>query len=144
MVHEITSNGVTLGLIIPGSYRGKDGTQFFTPGDYTQQIAYIHRHAGQKIETHIHNPVPRQITQTQETFIIRKGSVRVDFYDKDRNYVESRVLREGDVYLLVAGGHAFEALEDVEMIEVKQGPYAGDADKTLFSGAPSDQIVIKE
>jgi hypothetical protein len=36
------------------------------------------------------------------------------------------------VILLSYGGHGFEMLERTEMIEVKQGPYAGDQDKTRF------------
>ncbi len=56
--------------------------------------------------------------------------VRVDFYDDDQRYLESRILRKGDVLLLAYGGHGFEMLEPTEMIEVKQGPYAGEADKT--------------
>ena len=64
--------------------------------------------------------------------LIKKGSLRVDFYDGSRNYLESRILAAGDVILLAAGGHGFEVLEEVEMIEVKQGPYAGDNDKTRF------------
>jgi hypothetical protein len=36
------------------------------------------------------------------------------------------------VILLISGGHGFEVLEELNMVEVKQGPYAGDADKTRF------------
>ena len=35
--------------------------------------------------------------------------------------------------LLASGGHGFECLEETEMFEIKQGPYAGDADKTRFA-----------
>ena len=42
------------------------------------------------------------------------------------------MLEAGDVVLLIEGGHGFEVMEDVEMIEVKQGPYAGEQDKTRF------------
>ena len=55
-----------------------------------------------------------------------------DFYDEDQNYLEDRVVAAGDTILLAAGGHGFRMLEDSEMIEVKQGPYAGDNDKTRF------------
>jgi hypothetical protein len=58
----------------------------------------------------------------------------VDFFDEQQNYLESRELRRGDVILLIKGGHGFEVLEELEMIEVKQGPYAGDQDKTRFVG----------
>ena len=56
----------------------------------------------------------------------------MDFYTAEQKYLESLVLGVGDVILLIKSGHAFEVLEDLEMFEVKQGPYAGDSDKTRF------------
>jgi hypothetical protein len=89
------------------------------------------------IEPHIHNPVQREVLYTQEVLVIKKGALRVDFYDDSRAYLESRVLTTGDVILLAEGGHGFEVLEELEMIEVKQGPYTGDCDKTRFPGSGS-------
>jgi hypothetical protein len=67
----------------------------------------------------------------------------VDFYDDQRRYLESHVLVAGDVILLATGGHGFEVLEDLQMIEVKQGPYAGDADKTRFEPVPAGKLLIR-
>jgi hypothetical protein len=64
---------------------------------------------------------------------LEKGRLRVDFYDPEQRYRESRILEAGDVILLATGGHGFEVLEEIEMIEVKQGPYAGNGDKTRFT-----------
>lgn len=58
--------------------------------------------------------------------------MQVDFYDSQRQHVCDVVLAQGDVILLAAGGHGFTMLEPTEMIEVKQGPYAGERDKTRF------------
>ncbi len=91
----------------------------------------------------LHNPVRREVQYTQETLFIRRGQLRVDFYSEDRDYLESRVLQSGDVILLIRGGHGFQVLEELEMIEVKQGPYAGDQDKTRFDGVAVEQIKIK-
>ena len=44
----------------------------------------------------------------------------------------SKTLQSGDLILLCGGGHSFEMLEDTSMIEVKQGPYAGEGDKARF------------
>lgn len=33
----------------------------------------------------------------------------------------------------LSGGHGFEVIEDVETVEVKQGPFSGDNDKTRFT-----------
>jgi hypothetical protein len=68
--------------------------------------------------------------------------VRVDFYESSTAYLESRILSSGDVILLAHGGHGFTMLEDTEMIEVKQGPYSSDADKTRFTGVADSAIKI--
>ena len=68
--------------------------------------------------------------------------MRVDFYNEQKNYLESRILETGDVILLITGGHGFEVLEEVEMIEVKQGPYVGEADKTRFKGIGREEILL--
>jgi hypothetical protein len=91
----------------------------------------------------VHNPVPREVHFTQEVLFLKRGKLRVDFYDEHQNYLESRILGAGDVILLATGGHGFEVLEEIEMIEVKQGPYAGDQDKTRFTGIDNASIVVK-
>lgn len=108
------------------------GVRFMTPHNLSQQVAFICHGAGTLIAPHIHNPVVREVVYTQEVLLIKKGALRVDFYDDSQKYLESRILREGDVILLVSGGHGFEVLEELEMIEVKQGPFSGDNDKIRF------------
>lgn len=80
---------------------------------------------------------------TQEVLFIKKGILRVDFYDEYEDYLESKDLHAGDIILLISGGHGFQILEEVEMIEVKQGPYAGENDKKRFIGVQADQIIYK-
>jgi mannose-6-phosphate isomerase-like protein (cupin superfamily) len=102
----------------------------------------MHHPAGKEIPPHVHNPVPREVHFTQEVLFIKRGKLRVDFYDEDRNYLESRILEAGDTILLATGGHGFEVLEEIEMIEVKQGPYAGEQDKTRFQGLDKSFLRI--
>ena len=131
MIERIEYERRLFAIIVRASYRDR-GIQFFTPDDFSQQLAYMRRPTGHLIEPHIHNPVPREVVYTQEVLFIRSGRLRVDFYDDERTWVESRELGAGDVILLAAGGHGFEVLDEAEIIEVKQGPYAGDQDKTRF------------
>jgi hypothetical protein len=128
-------------LILRTGYRA-EGIQFFTPADFSQQLGYMNRPRGYVIPPHVHNAVTRSVQYTKEVLFIRSGKVRVDFYDDEQNYLESRILGTGDVILLAFGGHGFEMLEASEMIEVKQGPYAGDADKTRFSPIPGGKIRV--
>jgi mannose-6-phosphate isomerase-like protein (cupin superfamily) len=130
-VHTLVHEGLLLAVILPATYR-EAGIHFFTPPELSQQLAFMKHPAGRGIEPHVHNPVAREVHFTQEALFIRSGRIRVDFYDPARQYLTSYALGPGDVVLLCVGGHGFEVLEDVEMVEVKQGPYAGDADKTRF------------
>lgn len=132
MVDRVVSEGQILALILPARY-GDPGIQFFTPDHFSQQLAYMRHPKGKSIEPHVHNPVPREVTYTQEVLFIRSGKLRVDFYGEGHRFLESRILSAGDVILLVTGGHGFEFLEESEVIEVKQGPYVGECDKTRFT-----------
>jgi mannose-6-phosphate isomerase-like protein (cupin superfamily) len=130
-VREIRHQGELFAIIISARFR-EPGIHFFTPNDLSQQLAYMRHPAGKVIEPHVHNPAPREVIYTQEVLLIKEGRLRVDFYGDDRQYLESYVLNRGDVILLIKGGHGFEVLEEVEMIEVKQGPFVGEQDKTRF------------
>jgi hypothetical protein len=143
VIETIISEGRTLAIILRRDFR-QDGICFFTPDDFSQQLGYMNRPKGYQIPPHVHNPVARQVHFTKEVLLIKSGKVQVDFYDDDQKYLESRVLHQGDVILLAFGGHGFEMLEASEMIEVKQGPYAGDHDKTRFNGVDPKIVTIKE
>lgn len=142
MIEEIKKKDKILAMIIRNDYEC-DGVDFITPNDFSQQIAYMHHPAGRTIEAHVHNLVHRNVLLTQEVLFIKKGKLRVDFYDDYEDYLESRILNAGDVILLVSGGHGFQVLDEIEMVEVKQGPYSGDRDKKRFAGAADGQIIIK-
>lgn len=108
-------------------------TEFFTPGSYSQQLGIIKYERGGYIKPHFHNKVVREVHYTQEVLVIRKGKVKVNLFDHELKDIGNVILNKGDVILLASGGHGFEMLEDVEMLEVKQGPYNGvAADKTHF------------
>lgn len=132
-----------LAIIIRNNYEC-EGVDFITPNEYSQQVAYMHHKSGKVIDAHVHNLVHRNVVLTQEVLFIKKGKIRVDFYDEYEDYLESRILNAGDVILLVSGGHGFTVLEEVEMVEVKQGPYAGEQDKRRFDGIADDEVVWKE
>lgn len=142
MIERIVHQDKVLSIIIRASFE-KDGIEFFTPGDFSQQLGYMKRGPGYVIPPHVHNRVERSVMLTQEVLYIKSGRVRVDFYDEEKAYLESRVVSQGDVILLAQGGHGFEMLEESEMIEVKQGPYCGEQDKTRFEPIGSERLVIK-
>jgi hypothetical protein len=137
-------NGTELLAIIVSGRIPEPGIHFVTPHRFSQQLAYLNLPSGKSIEPHIHNPVNRTVSFTQEVLHIKKGKLRVDFYDEAERYLESRILDSGDTILLAAGGHGFHVLEDVEMIEVKQGPYDEKRDKRRFPGISPDEVVVRD
>jgi len=141
MIETLKVGDQLLAVIVSRDFN-EAGIHFFTPDDLSQQLAYMRHPAGKVIDPHIHNPVSRNVQFTQEVLFIKRGRLRVDFYDNDQRYIESRVLQGGDVILLATGGHGFEVLEEIEMIEVKQGPYAGDNDKTRVDGVSAEHVTI--
>lgn len=131
-IEKIIHNDKMLALILRSKYES-DGIKFFTPDDFPQQLGYMRHKKGHKIIPHLHNKVKREISYTFEVLMVKSGKVKVNFYDDHKQYLENKILNKGDVILLAYGGHGFEILEDSEMIEVKQGPYVGDDDKTRFT-----------
>ncbi|KAB8330537.1 hypothetical protein SD80_028110 [Scytonema tolypothrichoides VB-61278] len=143
MMEQIIYQDQLLAVIISHKF-DKPGIHFFTPNELSQQLAYMRHPKGKIIQPHVHNPVQREVFYTQETLFLKRGKLRVDFYNDQQNYLESRMLEAGDVILLVTGGHGFEVLEEVEMIEVKQGPYLGEQDKTRFVGISAESAKMPE
>lgn len=133
-LEQVLDGERVIAVIVRASYAAP-GVSFFSRPEFSQQLGYLHHPAGHVIPPHVHNPVHREVLYTQEALFVRRGSVRVDLYRQDREFLASRVLNSGDVILLAEGGHGFEILEESEIIEVKQGPYAGDGDKTRFEAA---------
>ena len=131
MIKTIRHRDNIIAIIIPHTF-SEPGISFFTPDDYCQQLAFMRHPVGHRIEPHTHMLVKREVLQTQEVLLIRSGRLRVDLYAESHEYLSSEVLEAGDVVLLASGGHGFEVLEDVEMFEVKQGPYTGENSKMRF------------
>ena len=46
--------------------------------------------------------------------------------------------------MLVHGGHGFKVLRDVEMLEIKQGPYSLIKDKIKFENINENYIKVKK
>ena len=131
-----------LSIIIRDNYHAQ-GITFITPDDYPHQLGYMNREKGYIIAPHVHNCVERNVNFTQETLVVKSGVVRVDFYTQDKDYLESRIIYKGDIILLAAGGHGFKMIQPSEMIEIKQGPYAGAMDKVRFEPIDDDKVILK-
>lgn len=133
MIEQVIHHNSTLAIIIRSNHR-QSGIEFFTPDDFSQQLGYMNRPKGHTIAPHYHQHIERSIIHTQEVLVIKSGKLKVNFYNINGEYLESRILHKGDVILLASGAHGFEMLEETEIIEIKQGPYLGEMDKVHLDG----------
>ena len=144
MPQHIEHEGTLLACILRAQF-SREGIHFFTPDSFSQQLGYMKRPQGYAIAPHDHNPVTRTIEWTQEVLFVKSGKIRLDLYAPNtREYLESYILHQGDVALLAHGGHGLVMLEAGELIEVKQGPYAGEADKSRFTPVVESAVKLKK
>ena len=143
MIKEICCKNKQIALIIKNGYT-VNGVNFVTNSDSSQQVGFMSHPKNTEILAHVHNVIERKVSSTQEVLIIKKGKLRLDLYSQEKEYIESVIIAAGDVVILPYGGHGLKCLEDVEMIEVKQGPYLGENDKERFASVNEEKVVINE
>ena len=131
MVETITWNNKSLAFIVRAQVC-PDKTTFLTPQDLNLQLGFVVYPANGVVPRHVHLPLERHTIGTSEVLIIKKGRCAVDFYNSNRELVTTRELGEGDIVLLVEGGHGFRTFEDTVFLEIKQGPYTGQQEKERF------------
>lgn len=130
-VETLFADGTPAAYVLRGKTDAQE-TVFPTPTDLNLQVGFVGRAAGGVVEPHVHLPVERTVRGTTEVLVVVSGSCQLDIFDSTRTQVESTTMTVGDVVLLVAGGHAFRMVEDTVLLEVKQGPYGGPAEKERF------------
>ena len=144
MIEKIIHKKKLLALIVRGTYRKKKGITFFTPNESTQQFGYMKHKKKYVIKPHLHKKRLTKIFHTTEVILLFKGILRVDFYNQFKKYLFSKILKKKDIIMLVHGGHGFKILKDVEMLEIKQGPYNLIRDKIKFENVDDDKIKLKK
>ena len=144
MIEKVVHKKKLQALIVRGKYRNKKGVTFFTPNESTQQFGYMKHKKEYVIRPHLHKKRLTKILNTTEVILILKGILRVDFYTQYEKYLSSKILKENDIIMLVHGGHGFKVLKDVEMLEIKQGPYSLNKDKIKFDNVDDNKIRIKK
>ena len=144
MIEKVVHKKKLQALIVRGKYRNRNGVTFFTPNESTQQFGYMKHKKKYVIRPHLHKKRLTKILNTTEVILILKGILRVDFYTQYEKYLSSKILKENDIIMLVHGGHGFKVLKDVEMLEIKQGPYSLNKDKIKFDNVDDNKIRIKK
>ena len=127
----ISWEGAPLAYVIRASL-APEATTFLTPREFKQQVGFVVYPERGEVERHVHRQLHRELTGTSEVLVVRSGRCEMDVYNDAQELVATRELRQGDVMLMVGGGHGFRMLEDTVFLEVKQGPYTGIDEKERF------------
>jgi hypothetical protein len=131
VIETIADAGVVLAYIQRAG-EAPAHTTFLTPDDCNLQVGHVVYPAGGEIARHIHLPIERHLVGSAEVLIMQRGRCEVDVYADDQRLVTTCELGVGDILIAVGGGHGFRVLEDTVLLEIKQGPYPGGAEKTRF------------
>lgn len=110
------------------------GLDFLTEDENFVQVGTWYYDKGKELDKHKHNVVVRESHLTQECVYMVSGSMRVDFYSDNMEFICSEILEKGDLGIMISGGHGYEILEDsTKVLEVKNGPFLGvEKDKIKF------------
>jgi hypothetical protein len=130
---DIFKNGLLLARhVILGSFR--QGLAFYSQDEEFLQVGSWRYNNGQRLRAHSHNIVPREVNRTNEVVVVLQGAMAARIFDEQREYVETVTVKQGELLILMNGGHDYTILEDdTRILEIKNGPFLGrDVDKTLF------------
>ena len=111
----------------------KKGVNFITNERDFLQVGFLKHNKDHNIKAHSHKKRNLKITFMSECLLLKKGELRVTFFDnKGKSIKKNKILKKNDIILLIKGGHGFKINKSSEIIEIKQGPYIKANDKTLF------------
>tara|TARA_B100001996_G_C18641675_1_gene585851 strand:+ start:249 stop:641 length:393 start_codon:yes stop_codon:yes gene_type:complete len=129
---NITNDGILLATIIKKNDDEKIKKNFYTENNAEFQVASFSLDKDEVIDRHFHPEQIRSVTKTSEVIIVKNGEILLTLYNKDLEKVQDIVLNEGDIAILIDGGHELTMNTDAKFIEVKQGPYEEHKDKKRF------------
>ena len=107
---------------------GDEERKVIAPPQQFLQLCLLKVQEGRKFPAHKHiwkEPSYDSVI-AQESWIVVRGTVKINFYDTDDTFLESEILEQGDCSMTFEGGHSYEILEPNTIVyEYKTGPYLG-------------------
>ena len=131
LIEKIKDGNEEIAIIISKN-SFEEGVKFITSEAYPLQFGLLKYKKGDSASPHIHPNISRVIIHSQEIIHIEKGKIKLDIFNSEGKLVTSRVLGMGTSVFFICGGRGWTALEESEIIEIKQGPFLGAKDKMLL------------
>ncbi len=92
------------------------------------QCAFLHLEKNESFAPHIHPTRHQEAMKinTQECWVILKGSVTALLFDVDGEFLDKIRLDSGSLIFTLAGGHTYQSeANGTQVLEFKSGPYFG-------------------
>ena len=125
----ITPTGNLVAIVAFSTARTNLGLDFLTESGAPLQLAVMSHPDGHVIPRHTHREWEREVSETHEALFVQRGAILVTFYEG--GWESTTMLLPSDAMLLCGGEHGIEFVGDVQVVEVKQGPYVSrEVDKT--------------
>lgn len=115
--------GTLLGIRISNF---SEGTNPITDEKQPLQLIAINQPKDIYVKPHIHRPTKRTTQFLQECLIVHKGNIKIELYGPTADIVEEVILKAGEAFITISGGHAIYFLDDAQVFEVKNGPFVED------------------
>jgi hypothetical protein len=134
MIEKIEYKKKILAIIIrKNNHPKKMGANFITKNKDPMQLGFINYPTNYKIKPHYHLNRKKIINSCPEVLIVKRGILDVYFYKKNKQKINiKKKLKNGDIILLLQGGHGFKVSKKISLIEIKQGPYLINKDKKII------------
>jgi|TARA_B100000959_G_C14528815_1_gene438622 hypothetical protein len=143
MLKKVLYKKKLLAIIVQEKSFFKPGVNFVTPNNLPLQLGFMKHKSRTYIKPHTHKNHLRKIKKTTEILLIKRGSLRVDFYSK-KKYLFSKIINKGKILILLEGSHGFKILKNCSMLEIKQGPFNLAMDKERFDKVNEKYIKIRK
>lgn len=131
MRKEIKSGNNLLAVFVSKDIQ-TDSIEFLTPVDWPIQVGILQHKQGKFVPLHFHNNFHYKVNTTHEILYVEKGEMEVAVTDFEWNEVYKQTLTQGDMVILLDGGHSVDLKEGSRVWEIKQGPYPGDNVAKVF------------
>lgn len=122
-------------IIVDDVFIGKV-SQWFTENNQSLQVGLSCYKSGHECKRHYH-PCKELLAfraEAMEVLILRKGKMLARFWDSKGEFAGEWTMNGGDIVIIFGGQHSFTMLDEVELLEVKLGPFDPKTDKVYIGG----------
>lgn len=97
-----------------------------TKQSYSLQVLAVSHPKGAVINPHRHIRKERITGTLNECIVVLKGKIKVKLFTPQGKLFKNLILKSGEAFITLAGGHGYEIMEKTQFFEIKNGPFKQD------------------